>query len=239
MKQKYCAHIACSRDQNAKNTDLLSDPQAIDWQKAEKAEINNFPWAEAEGAYYPISSFYILHQAENLYILLLTQGEYEKEPRAEVEIAQGPVHQDSCLEFFLAPYVDSDLYFNFEVNPKGYYKIAVGGSRKDRYQLQPEDLSDFIIQGLKPDQVCLEDESANYDWGVFLKIPLKSLDKIAKNLMPKATNLTRDPDIMRMNVYKCGDLTEVPHFACWSNVQNATPDFHRSEFFGEINLSDK
>ena len=36
------------------------------------------------------------------------------------------------------------------------------------------------------------------------------------------------------NVYKCGDNLPVPHFISWNPIKTENPDFHRSEFFGEI-----
>jgi hypothetical protein len=41
---------------------------------------------------------------------------------------------------------------------------------------------------------------------------------------------------MRGNFYKCGDKTIHPHYGCWSPIELPKPDFHCSDFFGEIIL---
>jgi len=38
------------------------------------------------------------------------------------------------------------------------------------------------------------------------------------------------------NVYKCGDCLPVPHFISWNPIKTENPDFHRPDFFGQINF---
>jgi hypothetical protein len=38
------------------------------------------------------------------------------------------------------------------------------------------------------------------------------------------------------NFYKCGDKLPQPHFLSWNPVRVPKPDFHRPEFFGELNF---
>ena len=44
-------------------------------------------------------------------------------------------------------------------------------------------------------------------------------------------------DRIRANFYKCGDETETPHYGAWNFIDLPSPDFHRPEFFGEIELT--
>ena len=38
--------------------------------------------------------------------------------------------------------------------------------------------------------------------------------------------------VIRANCYKCGDLTDHPHYLSWNEVQSDTPSFHRPQDFG-------
>ena len=38
--------------------------------------------------------------------------------------------------------------------------------------------------------------------------------------------------LLRGNCYKCGDLTDHPHYLSWSAINSETPNFHRSDDFG-------
>lgn len=38
----------------------------------------------------------------------------------------------------------------------------------------------------------------------------------------------------RANFYKCGDLTEVPHYLSWAPVDTETPAFHTPACFGHL-----
>ncbi len=38
----------------------------------------------------------------------------------------------------------------------------------------------------------------------------------------------------KANFYKCGDNLKVPHFLSWNPIENDTPNFHLSKYFGNI-----
>ena len=42
--------------------------------------------------------------------------------------------------------------------------------------------------------------------------------------------------VLRGNLYKCGDETDHPHYACFHNIDWAKPDYHRPEFFATFVL---
>ena len=42
--------------------------------------------------------------------------------------------------------------------------------------------------------------------------------------------------VLRANFYKCGDELSVPHFLSWNPIEVSQPDFHRPEYFGELEL---
>ena len=38
----------------------------------------------------------------------------------------------------------------------------------------------------------------------------------------------------RANFYKCGDGLTVPHFVTWAPIATEKPDYHRPEFFADL-----
>jgi len=146
---------------------------------------------------------------------------YEKNPRAEVTEQQGPVCDDSCLEWFINfDPVHTDRYFNIEMNAKG---IANMGFRKDRYDNTPVAVEDIETMKIKAE--IFEDH-----WTVDYTVPFELLKKYIPDYEFKKG--LKHP----ANVYKCGDETEFPHFGCWKMVNREKPDFHIPSYFGRMTI---
>lgn len=146
---------------------------------------------------------------------------YEKNPRAVVTEQQGPVCNDSCLEWFMNfDPVHTDRYFNIEMNAKG---IANIGFRKDRYDNTPLDVAD--IESMKIKTEIFEDY-----WTLDYVVPFELIKKYIPDYEFKKG--LEHP----ANVYKCGDETEFPHFGCWSMVNREKPDFHIPSYFGTMTI---
>ena len=71
-----------------------------------------------------------------------------------------------------------------------------------------------------------EEKSGNFDWEIMIRIPVEVLtySKIKSLSGLKGT----------ANFYKCGDETSIPHYVTWNPVKTKEPDYHRPEFFGQI-----
>jgi hypothetical protein len=68
-------------------------------------------------------------------------------------------------------------------------------------------------------------------WCVEYRVPYAKLSAYASLTIPK-------PGVLwRANFYKCGDSTSHPHWLTWAEVKLSKPDFHRKEFFGELEFS--
>ncbi len=146
---------------------------------------------------------------------------YEKNPRAVVTEHQGPVCDDSCLEWFMNfDPVHTDRYFNIEVNAKGTANI---GFRKDRYDNTPLTVEDIESMNIKTE--IFEDY-----WTADYTVPFELLKKYIPDYEFKK-GLDHPA-----NVYKCGDETEIPHFGCWSMVNREKPDFHIPSYFGTMTI---
>ncbi|HET9825782.1 MAG TPA: carbohydrate-binding family 9-like protein [Chitinophagaceae bacterium] len=134
------------------------------------------------------------------------------------------VHEDSCVEFFIAFNDDTD-YYNLEFNCAGTCLFGFG-SNSSRRELMKQELIDkirtySIIQRLR-------DDENRINWQLTLVIPLE----IFKHSSVKHLRGTQ----CRVNFYKCGDQLPEPHFVTWNNIDAASPNFHLPEFFGAMHF---
>lgn len=145
-------------------------------------------------------------------------------PRAVFENRDDPVYNDSCVEFFFQPFADDERYLNFEINPNGAFLCAVGKDRFDRGFLKE-------LSGCNPTvcaRICPD------GWSAEIFIP----EILISDVFGKSFSVA-DTDYIRANFYKCGDLTEQPHYASMFPVETAKPDFHRPEYFQKIFFSNE
>jgi hypothetical protein len=140
--------------------------------------------------------------------------------RAHAVNDQEAVWEDSCVEFFMK---SDENYRNFEFNSLGVCLSAVGPNRSSRTPLPASEL-DQILRFSSLTMESLPAEGEKCDWELTVAIPLSLL------AVKAGTKFSG-------NFYKCGDLTSVPHFLSWAPISTPNPDFHRPEFFAEIELA--
>ncbi len=181
------------------------------------ADISIYPWDTA-----PHSLAYAVLAAgkDALYVFMRSE---EKDIRAIQTEQNGPIYTDSCLEFFLMPSLQSNLYLNIEANPKGVIYFSVGKEREGRLLITEEGPEDLQMEA----QVHPAQYGGN-GWCVRYNLPYKLIQKYVPEFNPL------DPLSMRGNFYKCGDGLSQPHWGMWSKVGTEKPDFHRPEYFGSI-----
>lgn len=174
------------------------------------APWDNFP-------YKPEVLFNIGYGATGIYLKYTVS---ENSIRAANHCTNGPVWEDSCVEFFLA--LDAEGYYNFEFNCIGTTLAAFGKEREHR-SLIPENL----VQGIRSYSVIRRHEKA-VSWELTLQLPfsLFAFHDIRSLEGRKA----------RGNFYKCGDKLREPHFICWNAIEATTPDFHLPQYFGDIHF---
>lgn len=137
----------------------------------------------------------------------------------------GPVWQDSCVEFFCS--FDGKSYYNLEFNCIGTVHAAHGRDRDRRELLAPEQLEKLLIcpsLGTAPVKI-----SGECQWGLAVEIPVTLFDR---EKLTSFAGLT-----IAANFYKCGDKLPQPHYLSWSPIKTEKPDFHRPEFFGKLTYS--
>lgn len=175
-------------------------------------------------SYRPLTTACLGRSLDSIFILFQVHGNCL---RAVHTRDNEPVHQDSCVEFFVKR-VDSDDYFNFEFNCIGTCKAARHhGCREQAVDLEPEALS-RIERWTSLGRRAFNEMSGMFSWELCVRIPFDLFD----------VDSTALPPILMGNFYKCADATEQPHYVSWSPIRTEHPDFHRPEYFGELRLNE-
>jgi len=187
-------------------------------QQAEKVPINNIPWPDA----FPYTPDVHFRMAYNQSEIFLKYQVHESYLRAKVKSDNGPVYQDSCVEFFIKSPTENH-YYNFEFNCIGTCLMQVGFSRDNR-EFAPGRLMGKIQRISSLGQHVIEEKSGDFTWDLVVIIPLETL------FLDNLSNLQGIE--MHANFYKCGDLLTCPHYLSWNPIRTSDPDFHRPEDFG-------
>ena len=209
----------------------LQEPMQIDgnwnkpqWQNTEALEIINYMGETPE--FRPLVKAKMKYDSESLYLIFEVKDRYVRCVTQEIN---GPVWEDSCVEFFFSP--DTNLpeqYFNLEINcggtPLMRYNII---PRKETKILDVEDIRKIKIAHSLP-AIVNPELTKNVTWIIEYKIPVEILCKYSNVTYPK------EGIIWRANFYKIAKKSSNPHFITWSVVKNAKPDFHLPQYFGQL-----
>ena len=182
----------------------------------EKHSLGYTPWAAYP--YKPIVSFSIAHSNDCIFLKFLV---IEKNIRIVNSETNGPVYEDSCVEFFIS-FNNDKAYYNLEFNCIGTCLAGFGEGRNDR-QLLPKEMIHKIRSQAVINHVPME---KMVDWQLVLAIPLDFFCHHALHSLTGSVN--------RANFYKCGDLLPEPHYVTWSNIEAPAPDFHLPAFFSKL-----
>lgn len=186
----------------------------------ESNSIGRINWDEF--SYKPKVEFKVFYSDSAIYI---KYDVFEKAILANHVDTNGPVYQDSCVEFFISP--GDGKYYNFEFNCIGTRYAASGDKRENREITDSklvETIRTYSTLGSDP----FKERIGDISWSLTAEIPFNLFtDKNIKDIKGS---------LMKANFYKCGDELSEPHFVSWNNIDTENPDFHRPEFFGEINF---
>lgn len=209
-----------------------------------KLSIDKVNWPDAF-PYCPETSVEIDNNHDFLFLKYTVKGE---QLRAATIDDQGPVWEDSCVEFFCQVPGDRH-YMNFETNCVGAMVASCRlGRDEDVQPFSPDEMALIERKCTFPREV-IEEKDGLFEWTVELKIPLKlifqnpqpqpaavSLLGATEPSTQSKTNELSFPLKLRANFYKCADKTKKPHFVSWQPINLPSPNFHCPEFFGEIVL---
>lgn len=170
--------------------------------------------------YKPDLKFRIGHTGNEIWLKYYVK---EKNILALETRTNGDVYKDSTVEFFIS--LDKKNYYNFEFNCIGTIHIAYGLGRNNRTPVTPKIAETIEIESSLGNQPFKE-QSGSFEWEMMIRIPIEcfEFDKIKSLNGLKAS----------ANFYKCGDETSDPHFVTWNPIETENPDYHRPEFFGEV-----
>jgi len=200
------------------------------WAASVTAEIG---WFHPSGSgHRPRTLLRLLYDRESVYVFFRVEDRYV---RAVAPGFQGPVYEDSCVEFFVRPR-DQAGYFNFEMNCGGtlllYYiedprRTPDGFARFTR--VDGRHLVGMQVHHSLPrivDPEITEPET----WTVAYNVPLSLLREYAGEAAPEPGRP------WRCNFYKCGDKTSHPHWGAWSPVGEEL-NFHQPDRFGTLEFA--
>jgi hypothetical protein len=179
--------------------------------------IRNCPWLPKETL--PPTRVFLRRTRTSLKLRFLVR---EQHPQVTFHQMNDPVYRDSCVEFFVQPLGEPGTpYLNFELNAAGTLLLGKGLGRENRELLTPEAASPLVI---RPGSCT--DPFGDAWWDMLLEIPFSWLEAQVSGFKAETGA------VLRMNLYKCGEDTPVPHYGSWNPMTSPKPDFHRPEDFG-------
>lgn len=196
----------------------------MEWQNIEAIELTNFMGEIPE--FRPVVKAKMMYDANNLYVIFKVKDRYV---RCITDEINGPVWEDSCVEFFFSSDSNSfERYFNLEINcggtPLMYYNVI---PRKDYTVLAPDDIKQIEIVSTLP-QIIDPEITERTTWVIECRIPLRLIRKYSKTIQP-------DFGVCwKANFYKIADKTSNKHYMTWSPIGQAEPDFHLPNYFGRL-----
>ena len=186
---------------------------------AEVHTIDSLNWKEF--SYLPTVRFSIAYSNEGIYLWFEVK---ETTAKATILDDNGPVYNDSCVEFFIDAAGDG-TYYNFEINCIGTLLLGYGNSRHNRLQA-PFDILNAVKRWPSLGKNIIDNSGRETVWEVSVFLPNKAF------WMHSITDFTERK--APANFYKCGDKTAMRHYVSWNPITTEKPDFHRPEFFGEL-----
>lgn len=198
----------------------LADATTLLEEHGRRIPIDNLNWPD-QYPYHPLTTATVAHDGKYIYVDFFVRCNYL---RAVNDKNMSPVHEDSCVEFFVAPEGRSP-YINFECNCIGAISASRRTGRHDSTPLTDDELASvrrYASCGSRP----FETLEGLFAWNLCEAIPLSLLGLEWKG----------EPIELMGNFYKCADLTSAPHYLSWAPIDTPAPDFHRPEFFSKIIL---
>ncbi len=205
-------------------TEQLSAPDGIwereEWQEAETLEVTHFSWEDS--GHHPKTQARLLYNDTTLAVIFCVEDRYI---RAVAEKYQDGVCRDSCVEFFVAPLTESDVYFNFEVNCGGTTLLhrnphpEARERGEQRTGVSEADWRTVALAHSMP-RIVEPEVTESKTWTVEYHVPFALFHKYFDGV--RHDTGTR----WRANFYKCGDQTSHPHWGSWAPVDTPRPNFH-------------
>jgi hypothetical protein len=195
-----------------------------EWKKVVPADIVNYMGKVPE--FKPEAQVKMMYDKDNIYLIFKVK---DRNVRCITNKINGPVWQDSAVEFFFAPDGASPLlYFNLETNCGGtpllHYNVI---PRRESKRLTEEEIKQIEIAHSLP-EITDPEIKEPVTWTLEYRIPLSLLEKYSKVSRPgKGVE-------WRANFYKIAENSSNPHYITWSKIDKPKPDFHVPQSFGKL-----
>lgn len=216
MKNLKVRHIA--KQMSPEQLPIEMDKAGISFHPIDTVNWQEYP-------YQPKVQFRIAYNDEGLLIHYRVE---EKSIKATYLEDNGNVWTDSCVETFIVPGND-DVYYNLETNCIGCVLLGAGAEREGRERAGQE-VTKCVQRWCSLSRKTFEEKPTTEPWELALVVPYKAFFKHhIKSLKGQK---------VKANFYKCGDDLSTPHFLSWNPIRIENPDFHRPDFFAELEFSE-
>ncbi|OOQ59784.1 carbohydrate-binding family 9-like protein [Mucilaginibacter pedocola] len=182
-------------------------------------KIENEPWAKG-GVLSCSAAFAVSHFDEGIRLRFVVN---EPHLNARKRPINSDVHNDNCVEFFIA-FGDEEGYYNIEFNCLGSIKAAYGKNRFGR-EFVPAELLNPIVETMVLD-LNNNVPKGGISWDISAVLPLSVF---CYSSLPTLSGTE-----CAVNFTKCGDQLPVPHFLSWVKLDGDTPDFHQPQCFAKV-----
>lgn len=183
-----------------------------------KHSVEFTPWIQFP--YKPHVQFAIAYDSKHIFVKYYV---WERNIRLTVKQTNGPVWEDSCVEFFIA--FKNGRYYNIEANCIG--TVTGGyGTNKSTHKLLPLE----AVNKIKCQSQIFQKARDLFYWELVLSIPTDIF------LYDQPFSLKGQR--IKCNFCKCGDALPNPHFLSWSPIESPQPDFHLPQFFNTLEFTD-
>jgi len=213
------------------NVFRLADSMKLDgnwdkpqWQKIKSIEINNYMGNLPK--YKPNVQARMMYDVDNIYVIFHVK---EAQARCLTREINGPVWEDSCVEFFFSPdTLFPQKYFNLEINCGGIPLMHYNAQAKNEIVIIDTNDIQMIESAISstPDIDRLITDPVI--WSLEFKLPMKLLEKYSRVVMP-------DKGVVwRANCYKIAHKSPDPHYISWSFVDTKGVDMHLPHALGQL-----
>lgn len=200
-----------------------------DWNKEEWKNVETIKVEKHMGdipSFVPVVEARMMYNEKNLYVIFRVKDRFVQ---STVTKFNGPVSENSCVEFFFSPDVKNPLhYFNLEINAGGTPLIFfITKPWTGYHELKDDDIRQIEIAHSLPAVVDPEIKE-DVTWTIEYRIPVAMLQKYSAITTPA-------PGVKwKGNFYKTGSKTSNPNYMTWALVEHPVPNFHLPQFFGTL-----
>lgn len=132
------------------------------------------------------------------------------------------VYRDSCVECFISPSPESSgsvMFYNFEFNCIGAFLAGKKQLPGDNILYKIEKVKELKVFTSLPAKIPINEK--NQSWELVSIIPA---ELFGMSELTAGTSFT-------LNMQKCADGADEPHYTSWAPIKTENPDFHQPAFF--------